>query len=562
MKAAPMKFKTKGFKHQLRALRLSQDEQVFALLMEQGTGKSWVIVLTAAHLFLAHKIDTVIIIAPKGVAPGWVRQQFPEHMPDNVPYKCALWKSKSNMTKTGERGIRETMAPGGDWLKVIVMNTEAFGSTEDALDFAIEVLDAAHGALVVVDESSRIKNLNHTTKRIINLRIRSDFRRILTGTPITQGPFDAFHQFKFLNPAILEVDSFVAFKKEYAELEPETSGLMRHITRRVPKKWSGKYINDDTGQPADGAFNDDGSKRLQHMVPVYLPTIVARNEDGTPRYKNLDKLQQLIAPYSFRVLKRDCLDLPPKLYSRYYTELTPRQQELYEKVKEEQRIQWEDGSLTPLSKLTLVLRLQQIVCGYLGDGAQIIQLFNKWSENPRAVSLLEYIGDRPMDEGTIIWCRFIEDIRQVSEGLREAYGDKSVVQFYGAVSPSARITAVERFQGEKIIIDKRTGAVLRQEPIPNAQRARFMVAQQRAGGIGQTWTAANLSFYYSNTFSLEDRLQSEDRPHRIGQKRSVQYTDMEAEGTVDGNIITSLIGKKEVADAVTGDPAIDWLGRR
>jgi SNF2 family DNA or RNA helicase len=557
-----MKYKTKGFKHQLRALRLSQDEQVFALLMEQGTGKSWVIVLTAAHLFLARKIDTVIIIAPKGVAPGWVRQQFPEHMPENVPYKCALWKSKSNMTKTGERGIREAMAPGGDWLKVIVMNTEAFGSTEDALDFAIEVLDAAHGALVVVDESSRIKNLNHTTKRIINLRIRSDFRRILTGTPITQGPFDAFHQFKFLDPAILEVDSFVAFKKEYAELEPETSGLMRHITRRVPKKWSGKYINDDTGQPADGAFNDDGSKRLQHMVPVYLPTIVARNDDGTPRYKNLDKLQQLIAPHSFRVLKRDCLDLPPKLYSRYYTELTPRQQELYEKVKEEQRIQWEDGSLTPLNKLTLVLRLQQIVCGYLGDGAQIVQLFDKWSENPRAVSLLEYIGDRPMDEGAIIWCRFIEDIRQVSEGLREAYGDKSVVQFYGGVNASARIAAVERFQGEKIILDKRTGAVLRQEPIPNAQRARFMVAQQRAGGIGQTWTAANLSFYYSNTFSLEDRLQSEDRPHRIGQKRSVQYTDMEAEGTVDGNIITSLIGKKEVADAVTGDPAIDWLGRR
>ncbi len=713
-----LKFKTKPFKQQLEALRRSKDAKVFALLMEQGTGKSKVIIDTAAHLWRGHKIDMLFVIAPKGVAPGWIRQQIPTHMPDDIPYIAGLWKAGMSQTRARELS---TVLKATDRLRIIIMNIEAFGATEDAIDFAITGLDAAMSALLVVDEcfpagtkvrtpsgerpiesikvgelistsvgpkpvtnvflhksktlaelklsngqtilctpthllwsdigwvearastgqtllhhqevrleancagsgwrepqklssqrprqektrfpgtvrvdgvthkefrsevdvwdlevegvhhffaegflvhnSHRIKTPGaHSTKRITNLRNRSAYRRILTGT-IGDKPFDVFSQFGFLDPAILQPDvegnySFTTFKAEYAELQPDTSGLMRHIALRIPKKWSGKYIDDMTGQPEDGAFNFDGTKRQKHMVPAYLPTIVALNPDGTPKYKNLERLQQLIAPYSYRVLKVDCLDLPGKLYGRWYTEMSPLQWKLYKQIRDQLRLEYESGQIVTFNKLTAILRLQQVVCGYvLNEEQQLVCIFDSWRENPRILSMLDYIEHRPEKEGTIIWCRFIEDIRQVTAALRDRYGAKCAVQFYGEVNEVDRETAVARFQGERQIMDK-SGNLIRNEPIPPEQRARFMVAQQRAGGVGQTWTAANLSFHYSNSFSLIDRLQAEDRPHRIGQEHPVQYTDIEAEDTVDSTIIDSLIAKKDVADVINNDPTLSWL---
>jgi hypothetical protein len=379
------KYKTKPFEHQKKAIALSADKEYFALLMEQGTGKSWVVVNTAAHLRRAGKIDTVVVIAPKGVAPGWIRQQFPMHCPDDVPYVAALWRPKSDMTRSRQRSIAEVRNAEPECIKVFVMNIEAFGATSEALDFAIDVLDEAQAALLVVDESHRIKTPTaHTTKRILNLRIRAAFRRILTGT-VADKPFDVFSQFKFLSPDILQTDSFTAFKSEYAELVPDNSGLMRHIAMRIPKKWSGQYVDDITGQPADGERNEDGTRRKKHMVPAYLPTIVAKNEDGTPRYRNLEQLQQL---------KKDCLDLPEKLYNRYYTELAPHQQDLYEQIRDQHRIEWESGAISTFSKLTVYLRLQQVLCGYIPaheDGEPLRNLFDSWQENPRILSAMELI---------------------------------------------------------------------------------------------------------------------------------------------------------------------------
>lgn len=549
-------YKTQPFKHQVQALLLSALAPFFALLMEQGTGKSWVIVLTVAILRRMGLIDTVLIIAPKGVAPGWIRQQFPEHMPDDVPYVAALWKPASRMTKRNQREV-DAVLREKEVLRVIVMNTEAFGSTEDAVDFAIGLLDDSQSALVVVDESHRIKTHDtHTTKRIINLRIRSAYRRILTGT-VADKPFDVWSQFGFLSPTILNSPSFTAFKGEYAEMMPPQAGLMRHILQRVPKVWKGKYKDADSNTPQLTPFNADGTRREKLMEPSYIPQIVAQNADGTPRYKNLDRLQALIAPHSYRVLKRDCLDLPEKVYSRYYTELEDRQAALYAQVRDTHRIEWEEGRMTVLNKLTVYLRLQQIICGYLPDEGRLVELFPSWKANPRVVSMLELISDRPPSERAIIWCRFIPDILRVSEALREAYGEGSVVQFYGAVNDRDRDEAVARFQGERIIM--KNGKVLRREEVLEKDRAKFMVAQQQAGGVGQTWTAATLSHHYSNTFSLIDRLQAEDRPHRIGQRNAVQYIDLEAEDTIDTHIITSLVAKKGVADTINGDEGVRWL---
>ena len=556
-------YKTKPFKHQKKALDVSKDKEVFALLMEQGTGKSKVIIDTIAHLWRAGEIDFVQIIAPKGVAPGWVRQQIPTHMPDDVPYVAALWKT--SMSKTRQKEM-EKMLARTDVLRIVVMNTEAFGASEKAIDFSIDALDAAQSAMVVIDESHRIKTPQaKVTKRILmHVRPRCRFRRILTGT-VGDKPFDLFSQFGFLDPAIIGVDSFTAFKGEYAEMIPPESGAMRHIAARLmklkkggPLVHTGKYYDEETGALTDQARSADGIKNKPQMLPKFLPQLVATNPDGTPRYRDLDKLQRLVAPHSYRVLKADCLDLPEKLYNRYYTELTDQQWSLYNEVKEEQRIEWEEGRVSVFNKLTVYLRLQQIICGYIPDDDRLVELFKSWGENPRICSTLELIGDRPDGERAIIWCRFREDIRRMAQALKESYGSGSVVEFHGGVSDRDRIENVARFQGVRENMDKK-GNFISSEEVPEAERARFMIAQQQSGGVGQTWTAANLSLHYSNMFSLIDRLQAEDRPHRIGQKRAVQYIDIEAEDTIDSVIIGSLVAKKEVADVLNGDEGSNWL---
>lgn len=552
-------FKTYGFKHQLHALKISAMREYFALLMEQGTGKSWVVVLTAAFLRRAGKIDALLIIAPKGVAPGWLRQQLPEHMPDDVEYVAARWRA--GMPKYMQRALRE-VTEERDKLRVVVMNTEAFGMTATAIDFALGFIEDAGGrVLVVVDESHRIKTPTaSTTKRILNLGTRADYRRILTGT-VADKPFDVYSQYCFLSPQILETDSFTAFRNEYARMEPADSGIMRHIAMRIPKVWKGRYIDDITGKPAEGRVNIDGSLRNKYMEPKYLPPIVARNPDGSPAYRNLEKLHALTAPHSYRVLKRDCLDLPEKLYNRYYTELDGGMQtDLYNQIKEESRVEWEDGRISTFNKLTVYLRLQQVICGYIPNEDNVLQeIFPSWRENPRIVSTLELLDDRPPGEGTIIWCRFIHDIKRLQQALAEAYGKRAVVEFHGSVKDKQRQENVERFEGERIVMSK-SGKVVSRSPVPDKDRPRFMLAQPQSGGVGQTWVAANLSLHYSNMFSLIDRLQCEDRPHRIGQKRTVNYIDIEAEDTVDSIIIGSLVAKKEVANIINGDKGVAWLG--
>lgn len=553
-------FKTKPFKHQLKVHKRAALLPVFAYLMEQGTGKSWVAINSAAALIRAGEVDTILGIAPKGVAPGWIRQQFPEHMPEDIEYVAALWKSRSNTNKKHARIIKDVFAQR-DKVRIFMMNTEAFGMTPDAIDFALEVLESSEKTFVFVDESQRIKTHDaSTTKRILKLRKHSAYRRILTGT-VAATPFDTYPQFAFLDPAILEVESFSSFKAEYSELLPESNGLLRHLAKRIPKVWKGRFICDDTGDIVTGERNPDGSPRAQYMEPKWLPNIPAKNKDGTTKFRNLKQLHDLIEPHSYRVLKRDCLDLPAKLYNRYYTELSPQQQELYEQIRDENRIEWEDGRISTFIKLTVYLRLQQVICGYIPTGEEegkMHEIFKSWSDNPRIESTLECLADRPPGEGTIIWCRFIPDILRITEALKESYGDRSVVQYYGAVKDAQRLENEERFEGLRRVMGK-SGQLISETPVPDADRPRFMVAQQRAGGIGKTWVAANLSFHYSNSFSLIDRLQAEDRPHRIGQKRTVNYLDLEAEETIDTTIINSMRAGKNVADVINGDEGVEWL---
>lgn len=492
-------YKTKPFEHQHKVFKESRDREYFALLMEQGTGKSKVIVDTACWLYGNGEIDTMLVIAPNGVHTNWVINEIPTHAPEHYNVLTAWYRSNPN--KQEENQLCKVLKHDGLGLKVVAMNIEAL-ATKKGVAFAKGFL-LSYRTILVVDESSVIKNHSAIrTKNLLKLSIHAQYRRILTGTPITQGPLDLFTQFAFLDPTILHTTSYYAFRNRYA------------ITKEM--------------RTAGRTFK----------------TVVG--------YQNMDELQRLIAPHSYRVTKAECLDLPEKLFSKRYVMLSPEQQSLYSSLKKDIVAEFDGKVMSAPLALTKLLRLQQIVGGFFVPDSTVFcegadsendfytaitapEPINK--VNPRVESLIELLEET--NGKVIIWARFRAEIEAITRRIEQHFGASLVVEYHGGIDNQERTNAVKAFQTDKEV--------------------RFFVGHVQAGGKGLTLHAATTVVYYSNDFSLENRLQSEDRAHRIGQHHPVTYVDFVAKGTLDERVVDVLRSKKNIADIITGDDKIDWI---
>lgn len=252
-------------------------------------------------------------------------------------------------------------------------------------------------------------------------------------------------------------------------------------------------------------------------------------------YRRLDELNLKLDRFSNRILKEQCLDLPDKMYMRRDVALTDEQKRVYLQMKKLALAKLENGELaTTASVLTQIMRLQQICCGFLQpDDGEIQSL-----DNNRLKELLEITDE--LQGKAIIWASYTHDIQQIADALRDRFGPEAVATYYGATAQDERQEIVERFQ-DKL------------NPL------RFFVGQPRTGGYGITLTAANTVVYYSNSYDLEIRLQSEDRAHRIGQNNKVTYIDLVSPDTIDEKILKALRGKIDLAGKVLGEEARDWL---
>lgn len=489
--------KTKPMDHQRQGLARMHGREYFALFAEQGTGKTWMFLADAERLYAAGKIDSLLIVAPKGVHINWIRREIPAHL--EAPHIAAFYASGAS--KRQQRLTEAVFAPRDvgnvPLLRVLSINVEAL-ITKAGRAVAERLLRATR-CMMVIDESSRIKNPTaERTKVIHRLGLLAAYRRIGTGTPITNSPVDAFAQFEFLESGLLGTTSYRSFVAEYAELLPPNNNLVKHIR----------------GNNANAQ-----------------PQIVARDAMGRPKWRNLDKLQRLIEPHSYRVLKKDCLDLPEKLYTTRYFQLTPALRGIYDELDANLRIEL-DGETNTVTALGALVKLQQVTSGFVMMAGETRLL--SVADNPRMEALLDVVRDMH-DQQFIVWARFREELQQIAAALR-AEGI-TAVEYHGGTSTKARDAAVDDFQ---------------------AGRARAFVGQPQSGGIGLTLTAARHVVYYSNDFSLETRLQSEDRAHRIGTRDHVLYTDLAAVDTLDETIARALQFKENLASAILGD----YTGRR
>jgi SNF2 family DNA or RNA helicase len=485
-------FKTDPFEHQRKGFLLSCTAIYYALLMEMGTGKTKVGIDTTAFLFENNKVNGLLVLAPKSICRNWADKEIPTHLPERIVRKTVLWGSSS--VKLDQR--LETIAiPQTGVLHVLVMNIEAI-TTDRGLQEAAKFL-RSHNVMMIIDESTIIKNHKAVrTKVAIKLGLLAKYRRIMTGTPVTQSPLDVYAQFEFLQSKSLGSSSYFGFRNQYAILQK-------------------RYVN-------------------------------GRTFDQVVGYQRLNELQTAIQSHSYRVLKKDCLDLPDKIYEVRYIELTPEQKRYYEELRENAISTLGNGQTiaTPLM-LTCLLRLRQALCNIAPiqqteDDPHTVPMTQPISMKDNRLEEVMNILAEAGDQKVIIWANFRSSIENLRAAIEKEYGEGTVGCIHGDVSQEQRQEFVYNFQDD-------------------SNKLRFMVAQPRTGGYGLTLTAATLVIYHDNDWSLEVRQQSEDRAHRIGQKHAVTYIDLIAPNTIDEKIRSALVEKRDLADKVTGDKLLEML---
>jgi SNF2 family DNA or RNA helicase len=271
--------------------------------------------------------------------------------------------------------------------------------------------------------------------------------------------------------------------------------------------------------------------RYAVLVERKMPTHTFKQVVG---YRHLDELKEKLDRFSFRVTKEECLDLPDKVYVRRDVELTKEQLKAYEQMKLMALAVVDQGIMSTNNALTQLMRLHQITCGHMKlDDGQELDI-----PNNRTEELLNLLQE--YDGKAIIWATYRKDIERIKLALQEEYGMTSVATYYGDTEAKERQEIVEKFED------------------PNSE-LRFFVGNPSTGGYGLTLVQASLVVYYSNSFDLEKRLQSEDRAHRIGQKKNVTYVDLIAPRTVDEHIVKALRNKINIAGEVLGEKFKEWL---
>ena len=238
--------------------------------------------------------------------------------------------------------------------------------------------------------------------------------------------------------------------------------------------------------------------------------------------------------FSYRVLKKDCLDLPEKTYTIRYVSMTEDQRKMYDELRHEALTLLDSGDLvTAQNVMTQMLRLQQVLSGHLmTDDGELVELQTK-----RLEALLDVVEES--SGKIIIWSRFRNDIQRIGKLLEEKYPLQSA-SYYGDTPDDERQEIVTRFQ------DPDSGL-------------RFFIGNPQTAGYGLTLTEANTVIYYANDFNLETRIQSEDRCHRIGQTNPVTYIDLITENTIDEKIVKALRNKIDLGAVVLGEEAREWL---
>lgn len=472
------------YQHQKDALEKAKGQEHFAYFMEMGTGKTPLLLADAERSYNENDIECLLILAPKGVYRNWTEKEIPTHL--SVPHEIFTWSS--SLTENQQGNLDRSLFRADYRLKIFVLNIESLISKR-SLKISEKVLKT-YRTMLVIDESTAIKNpLAQRTKVTLQLAELAAMRRILTGSPITKSPYDMFSQSEFLKPKLLGFSSFLNFRHYYAIIEKGYSNAM--VMRWNPE-----------------------TKKREMMRATYEKIV---------GYKNLDQLNERIQPWSFRCLKKDCLDLPAKVYMTRDIEVTPEQAKAYNSMKDQWIMEVGEASCTASIALVKSLKMHQILCGHVkNDLGEMLTLPQKRTE-----TLLNVL-EESSDQKVLIFVKYRQDAINVRKELDEIYGEEATVEFHGGVSDNDRKLAKERIQ--------------------NDPTCHFFIGS-KAACEGITLTACTLVIFYSYDYDRHSWKQGEDRVHRIGMT-SCTILHLKVAGSIDETILASHEAKGLISDQI------------
>lgn len=552
----------------LRALRGAQDNpRVYALNMDMGTGKSRVVVRVWWRKVAEGLVDDLLVVAPKGCYANWSRTSEEEPgefekwftPKEYAELSICTWVSGAGKGRQAEQD-RFLKYPGNR-RRVLLMNVEALSQPGRARDF-LEAYVRSRRVMWVIDESACIMHADSARTQFVHRVSRlTPHRMIVTGLLAPEAPLNVYSQLYFLDEAILGFRDFYAFRRHYAVLEkvdyrpaeqrdaqerrpPHECVLYYH--RQTEKSWQASRTRDSepfwlpkrsarrlTPRPG-GCYAFSLSRWLAEDVGL-VQGDGKRGVEVVVSYRNLDDLSRRIASCSYRVEMEAVLDLPEKVYMPLrWVEMTDAQARMYEEMRRLATTSFEDRYVTAKTRMDQLGKMQALLCGHVTDEEG--RVIEDVPQN-RVAAVLEVLQEHRGK--AIIWAPYPRLLRKVADALREAYGDRAVLEFWGETGAAEREEAKVRIQRD--------------------EAARFMVANPSVGGEGNTWTAATLAVYAANSPKNRDRQQSERRNWRAGQSKTCTYVDLAVKGTVDERWVRRIREKMDVAGALVGDQWRAWL---
>jgi len=533
--ATPLPGRTR-WDHQVEGFARSHDRGGFYLSMEQRTGKTQVILDTAAYNFLQKKIDALVIVAmPSGAPRNWVDEINAGMLPNFIPKRVLLWdNTKAGFNKkvrlpNGRRKARnlsyaEELANllAFDGLSIICINGES-ARTDAFTEFMLTRFLKKRKVLLVGDEGTLLMQTPDAalTKSLYYMSKHAVMKRVLDGTPNGGEPVPVFTQYRFLGDHYFGTNATV-FRAKYCEQEVVKYGRDAKAFSRTKK-----------------------------------------DENGRPIYKNLDKMQRIIAPHTYRVLFKDVFkDVPEPIYQKRYVELTDEQRAHYEKLSVDYELELEAlGKVSVANVLTRYLRLQQLTSGFwpssksatvcercLGEGDDCaacdglgvlesdvpLQRLVPFDRNPKLLGLAAEFRVSP--DPAIIWCRFDQDIADVLQLCRDL--GRRPCRYDGKVDDETKHRNKAGFQ---------------------AGEFDTFVAKTRSAGRAVNVSAARWMMYYSSEFGLNQRLQSEVRAQTGLRTVATGIVDLIAQDTKDEDIVRSHRERRKLSDLILNEHSGKWI---
>ena len=449
------------YAHQTKAFDRFKDKPFGALFLEPGLGKSKIAIDIANYKFSKGEITGVLVICPKSLINNWHLIEIPKH--STAPGVSIPWKVTKNPL------VFPKSLSSLTWF---VCNVDAV-----ITDKWVKAFRAFHSMnpnfMLIVDESTTVKTPDaQRTKRVWEIALYSRARYILSGTPITNSPLDIWAQAEILSPGIMGKNFFL-FKQRYALHEVVRISNLRTVNKVVG-------------------------------------------------YQNLEELSDKINKFAAIAKKKDCLDLPPKIYRRVPVMFTPEQAHHYNQLKEFALTSIDNQEFTAVNAISLINLLLQVCAG------QIKNPDGTYTELPtnRIDLLSDLIEENP--DKPLIWCSFVG----AADAIEKAF--PTTLMRIKRETPDAERTNILELYAK-------------------TQDKLGLLVSQSLMGRGHTILEGRNMIYYAQRFSVEQRVQSEDRPHRIGQDRSILVSELYTPDTVEEKVLKVLEVGQALADKVVRD---------